>query len=174
MNTQPWHFIVVTKSAVLDRISQQAKQWTLDHEPALAANPHLHGMLSDPSVHILYHAPALIAVATSEPSKWGREGCAMAAQNIMLAAAAQGLGSCWIGLAEGFLNSAAGRELIELSATANVVAPIIIGHPRQMPQPSSRKSPRIVWIDDGNTMTEDGERAEIFGGRGFYGTLVHP
>ena len=37
------------------------------------------------------------------------------------------LGSCWIGLAEDFLNSPAGHDLLKLTADDHVVAPIVVG-----------------------------------------------
>lgn len=175
MNAQPWRFIVITDRALLDRISENGKRWWLDHQPGLSGDAaHLRSVLDDPSLDIFHHAPALIAIATPELTKWNREGCALAAQNIMLAALAHGLGSCWIGLAEGFLNSPGGRELLKLPPAEHVVAPIIIGYPRQMPEPIARQAPHIVWIAEKNTIAEEGEPPEPLLGHGVYGTLIHP
>ena len=54
-------------------------------------------MLNDPKFHIFYHAPVLVVIAAAEPTDWAVEDCALAAENLMLAAYAKGLGTCWIG-----------------------------------------------------------------------------
>jgi len=64
----------------------------------------------------------------------------------MLAAYAAGVGSCWIGFAQGFLNSPKGKTMADLPAACVPVAPIIIGHPKAAMPPVPRKSPEIRWV----------------------------
>ena len=75
-----------------------------------------------------------------------REDAALAAQNLMLMATALGLGSCWIGFAQGWLNTAEGHQILNIPAKALVVAPIIAGQPRTVPPPVERKTPLVSWI----------------------------
>ena len=64
----------------------------------------------------------------------------------MLAARGVGLGTCWIGFAQGWLGTSEGKALLELPATYLPIAPIIVGHPKTVPPPVPRKEPEIRWI----------------------------
>jgi nitroreductase len=72
--------------------------------------------------------------------------CCLAAATLMLAAHGQGLGTCWIGLAEPWLGTPAGRQALGMPAEQAAVAPIIIGHPRGHPAAPPRRPPDIAWI----------------------------
>jgi nitroreductase len=103
-------------------------------------------MLSDPSFQIFYHAPALILISGISQGQWVVEDCALAAAHLMLAAYGLGLGTCWIGFAQGFLNTPEGKAAFSLPATWMPVAPIIVGLPKVVPAPVPRKEPQIRWI----------------------------
>ena len=64
----------------------------------------------------------------------------------MLAAYGLGLGTCWIGFAQGYLGTPAGKEALGLPATWLPVAPLIVGHPRAAPAAVARQEPEIRWI----------------------------
>ena len=175
MNAQPWHFSVVTDSALLDRISEQAKVWLLENEAQTEANTPLRSLLQDHDAHILHRAPALIVIAAEDAQLWAVEGCTLAAANIMLAATELGLGTCWIGLAQDWLNTPEGRKAIGLRSTDQVIAPIAVGHPQRVPAPPPRKQPDVVWIgSEVPPMVEDGGSGERQPDHGFYGSLIHP
>jgi nitroreductase len=71
-NVQPWEFVIVTAKETLERI----------------------GSLCD-NGRFIVQAKACIAVYCSETKYYLEDGCA-ATQNIMLAAAGLGIGSCWV------------------------------------------------------------------------------
>lgn len=147
MNAQPWHFTVVTDAALLDEISRNAKAWLLKSVNDMPRSTHFRDLMSDPNFHLFYHAPALVVI--SAPSgQWAEEDCAVAAQNLMLVAVEHGLGSCWIGFAQGWLDTDQGRQVLGLAAGSKVVAPIILGYPKAPPPSVPRKSPIINWIGD--------------------------
>ncbi|HKQ45784.1 MAG TPA: nitroreductase [Rhizomicrobium sp.] len=146
MNEQPWHFTVVTDAALLDEISRRSKNWMLNALAAMPRPGHFRDLLADPLFHIFYHAPALIVISVPDDRQWSAEDCALAAQNMMLAALEQNLGSCWIGFAQGWLNTEEGLNLLELPRQSRVVAPIIVGYPNAVPPPVPRKPPLITWI----------------------------
>jgi nitroreductase len=85
-------------------------------------------------------------ISSVAESPWAVEDCALAAQNLMLAARAAGLGTCWIGFAEAWLGTPEGKAVLELPATSLPVAPIIVGHPKSAPPPVPRREPEIRWI----------------------------
>jgi nitroreductase len=171
MDEPQWHFTVITRPDMLDQISAGAKAWIKDDEPWLADNDKLRALLRDPDFHMLHHAPVLIVISAPVGAKWSTEGCAAAAQNLMLAATGQGLGSCWIGLARNWLNSPQGRQLIELPADERVLAPIVVGYASEEPAAVARPAPRITWMDE-TIFTEEGERAETASVPGIFGGLV--
>jgi len=146
INQQPWCFVVVREPSRLAHISDQAKAHLLKASLGAPAHP-FRDMLNDPKFHIFYHAPVLVVIAAAQPTDWAVEDCALAAQNLMLAAHATGLGTCWIGFAQHWLTTADGKEAVGLPLTYIPVAPIIIGHPRRKPAPVPRKAPNIRWLE---------------------------
>lgn len=146
VNQQPWAFTVVRDQNLLDRISQRAKAHmlrTLGDGPSAA---HFRPRLSDPNFQIFYHAPVLILISATAEGPWIVEDCALAAENLMLAAYAAGLGTCWIGFAQGFLNSPEGKSVLDIPSAHVPIAPIIVGHPGGTPETVRRKEPEIRWV----------------------------
>jgi nitroreductase len=146
INQQPWCFVVVKNPPLLAHISDRAKAHLLKASLGAAAHP-FRDMLNDPKFHIFYHAPALIVIAAAQPTDWAVEDCALAAENLMLAAYEAGLGTCWIGFAQHWLGTADGKAALDLPPSYVPVAPIIVGHPRRRPAPVPRKTPSIRWLD---------------------------
>lgn len=145
VNRQPWIFTVVQDQDLLDRISVKAKTLMLASTPSGGAGEHFRTLLSDPAYQIFYHAPALIVISGEPDERWVVEDCSLAAQNLMLAACAMGLGTCWIGFAEDYLQSPEGKRAIQLDAGVRPVAPIIVGYPKTLPPPVARKPARVHW-----------------------------
>lgn len=146
VNQQPWTFTVVRDPGLLDRISQEAKAHMLATLPPSPHSAHFRSLLGDPAFHIFYHAPALILISAAAQGPWIVEDCALAAENLMLAAYGAGLGSCWIGFAQSFLGTDHGRDTIGLPAAWVPVAPIIVGYPTVAPPPVPRHAPEIRWV----------------------------
>jgi nitroreductase len=146
VNLQPWSFCVVRDKALLERVSSRAKEHMLNTSPAGLLSHHFQEILGDPKFDIFYHAPVLILISSTEENSWVAENCALAAQNLMLAARAAGLGTCWIGFAQNWLRTRQGKEALNLPAEYVPVAPIIVGHPKAEPPPVQRKEPEICWI----------------------------
>ena len=102
--------------------------------------------MADPANHLLHHAPALILISAVESSTWAAEDCALAAQNLMLAGWSLGLGCCWIGNVQFYLNTPEGKRLLGLPEGCVPVAPIIVGYPASQPVPVPRNEPVVSWI----------------------------
>ena len=143
VNAQPWHFTVIRNPLLLDRISAAAKRHILELTPP--SGP-MREHLSDPLFHIFYHAPVLILISAKD-GDWSKEDSALAAEILMLAACAEGLGSCWIGFAQRWLETKEGRDMVGLPQGYVPVAPIIVGYPRESAPAVPRKPADIRWID---------------------------
>ena len=145
-NEQPWTFTVVRDQALLDRVSEEAKSYLLAALPAGPESDRRRASLTDASFQLFYHAPALIVISGSSQRRWVAEDCALAAQNLMLAAYSSGLGTCWIGLAQSYLNTATGKDALGLPSSWVPVAPIIVGYPKAETPPVARLEPEIRWV----------------------------
>jgi nitroreductase len=146
MNEQPWHFTVITDKAILDEISARAKSWMLANMPEMRQTGHFRDLLADPSFNLFYSAPALVVISVPAGLQWATEDCALAAQNLMLAAVDQGLGTCWVGFAQGWLTSREGRDFLNLAPDKVVAAPIAVGYPKAPQALVPRKAIALSWI----------------------------
>jgi len=145
MNEQPWRFTVVEEQATLDCISSGAKAHLLS-APSGSLPAHLRDILGNPDFQIFYHAPALIVISARTGGPWMIEDCALAAENLMLAACEAGLGTCWIGFAQAWLQTPEGKKTLNLPPECLPMAPIIVGRPKSAAPAVSRKEPHIDWI----------------------------
>lgn len=155
MHLEPWAFVVVQDKAVLKRLSERAKliaQEEARHRELLAApgtpprGSHLT-LLSDPGFNIFYDAGTLIVICGRPMGAFVQADCWLAAENLMLAACAMGLGTCCIGFALPALNTAAVKEELGIPGDVTAVAAIIVGVPRGPIPPVSRKAPEILrWV----------------------------
>jgi nitroreductase len=68
----------------------------------------------------------------------------MAAENLMLAACAIGLGTCVIGSCITALNTPKAKAELGIPAELNAVAPIIVGFPSGATALTSRREPLIL------------------------------
>jgi nitroreductase len=146
MNRQPWTFAVVQDKARLERWSAAAKRHVLASLGARPELQHFRETLASDSFNIFYNAPALIVISATAEDEFTATDCALAAQTLMLAAHAGGLGTCWIGFAHGWLNTPEGRSELGIAPTHVPVAPIILGRPRQSPLAPPRRPPEIRWM----------------------------
>jgi nitroreductase len=77
----------------------------------------------------------------------GEGDCWLAAENFMLAAAAEGLGTCCIGLAQAVLNTAEAKRELGIPEDGAAIVAIIVGVPGETPERSPRKPPQILsWL----------------------------
>jgi nitroreductase len=139
INLQPWSFFVIDDAATLAACSAKAKallQISAADHPELAGLKH---MLASPTFNIFYNAPSLIIVCATTSDEMALKDCCLAAQNLMLAATAADLGTCWIGLAEAWLNTDQAKAELGMPSSFRPVAPIIVGHPSASPPVTSRR-----------------------------------
>ena len=119
VNLQPWHFVVVTDA---------------ERRAALARSTAIAGIVV---MRHMAQAPVLIALCGDERrSSWYVHDCCLASQNLMLAATALGLGTCWIAA----FDPVAAREVLQLPAEVEPVALTPLGYPADRPKQKKRKS----------------------------------
>lgn len=145
MHESPWAFMIIQDKSLLHAISEDAKQSILnkDSHSSLAAK---HGIdiVSQKDFEIFYNANTLILICSRFQGPFVQADCWLAAENLMIAACAKGLGSCVIGFAIETVNTNQWKERLGIPLTMTVVAPIIVGIPSGEPSPIYRKPPKIV------------------------------
>jgi nitroreductase len=104
-NVQPWEFIVVTQAASLEKIA------------SLAENG-----------RFIVQAKACIAVFCSDTKYYLEDGCA-ATENILLAAASLGIGSCWVAGDKKPYAADIG-SLLKVPVSFKLVSLIALGYPK--------------------------------------------
>jgi nitroreductase len=114
-NKQPWHFVVVTDPEIKKELSKGM----------------FNSFIKDTPVTIVGCAHKdLIA------GKWSIVSTTVALQNMVIAAWAMGVGSCWIG----DFNHEKVKKLLGIPERWNVVALVSFGYPAEKPQPRKKKS----------------------------------
>ena len=154
MHAEPWAFVIVQDKPLLKRLSDRAKAILLNDvnaggeltaDPALKAR--LSAMLGDPSFNIFYDAGTLIVICRKHLGAFTEADCWLAAENLMLAACANDLGTCCIGFAIGVLNDPDVKQELKIPDKVTAVVPIIVGFSRGTVEPVPRKSPQVLnWI----------------------------
>ena len=130
MNTQGVRLVAVRDKETRDLLSRM--------------NAAVMGSQNDP----FYGAPCVVVVL-ADPDLYGgwMEDGALALGNMMNAAHALGLGSCWIHRARQMFDAPEGKELLRtwgLPENLRGVGHCILGYPVEVPAPRPRKEGRIV------------------------------
>jgi nitroreductase len=89
MNQQKWHFSVVQNRTLLKKMVQITRTNKLNSDIQF-----LIEKAGSDDYHTYYHASTVVIVSGDQQAKFIMFDCAVAAQNIALAAASLGIGSC--------------------------------------------------------------------------------
>ena len=153
MHTEPCVFAVVQDRAALKRISDRAKgSWIKEAAHYRDLHPGVDAAMAStfaerfasPDFCVFYDASTLIAIGTRPLGPFVVADCWLAAENLMLAACALGLGTCCIGSAVPALNSPDTKSELGIPSDVEIIAPIIVGVAREAATDISRKNPTIV------------------------------
>ncbi|MDD3028788.1 MAG: nitroreductase family protein [Alphaproteobacteria bacterium] len=146
LHQELWAFTVIQDKALLQTISDRAIAHTRESKKDAtdAVSRKILDYVNTPGFNMFYNAPTLIAIGTTRADAMGTADCWLAAENLMLAARARGLGSCVIGMAIVELNHPETKELLGIPPDVTVLAPLIVGTPASEPSVGMRKPPSIV------------------------------
>jgi nitroreductase len=116
---EPWEFVVLTQPAMLRWVSRTAD-----------------------TGQFIVNAAACIAVLCKETKYYLEDGCA-ATENILLAARAHGLGSCWVA---GDKKPYAPAVCKHLGAPEGyrLISLVALGYPAESPNPSKRPVSKVL------------------------------
>jgi nitroreductase len=139
----PWSLCVIEGVERLAGYGDRAKQYASLHQPA----PHAWSWSERPDFKVFWDAPALVVFCARRGNPETPFDCCRAAQNLLLAAHARGLGSCWVGAPLPWLASAGVAAELGLPADGDPVVAVILGHPAEHPVGSPRPEPEIRWCE---------------------------
>lgn len=149
-NLQPWSFLVVKNKDVMRKISEHGKKSMIPIlEPMKDVSPKARDFLvflKTKGTDMFYNAPVLVIILGNKNAPTVDYDCAMAAQNMMLAAQSRDIGSCWIGgvqpalMDEGFLKELGAPEGYK------AVAPLIFGYPKGKTEMPEKIEPQVKWL----------------------------
>lgn len=111
-NAQPWHFIVITESEMKEKLSRG--RW--------------NSFIKDSAFTVVGCGYA--------DNEWSTVDVTIALQNMVIAAEAQGVGSCWIGDFE----EKEVKELLGIPDNLKVIALVSFGYPAEKPSMADKKS----------------------------------
>jgi len=111
-NVQPWHFVVVTEPKIKEELA--SGRW--------------NRFIKDSAVTIIG--------CGYKDNEWATIDVTIALENMVIAAEAQGVGSCWIGDFE----EKEVKKLLDIPENLKVVALVSLGYPAEKPSPEAKKS----------------------------------
>ena len=127
MTKDPWRFVVVRDKQTLSRLAAL--------HPGAA-------MLSSAAMAIVVCGD--LDAAFERQLSYLLQDCSAAIENLLLAAHAQGLGACWVGIHPGEPLIKRVKELLSLPASFVPVAAVSLGQPGEQPPPRTRYNPDCV------------------------------
>lgn len=144
LNLQPWVFAVLHGHRLLRGYSERAKCHLVATYPA-TFEVHLRSELyEDPNYDLFHGADTLIVIYAVAGRLHPNEECCLAAENLMLAAHALGLGTCPIGFARPWLDLPETKRELEVPEQYTAVFPVVVGYPAEAVAPTPRDPPNVV------------------------------
>ncbi|ACT48313.1 nitroreductase family protein [Methylotenera mobilis] len=146
MHIEPWAFVIIQGKKILKELSDQIKVMLVTHTQSEQQQPSVKffEQLIKQDFNIFYNASTLILICSNTSLTASEADCWLAAENLILAACAMGLGTCIIGCAAPVLNLSEIKTKLGIASEFTVVAPIIVGHPSDTPVRSPRKHPKVL------------------------------
>lgn len=121
-----------------------ATSYVSREQPSIADDPKL--------TNAFYDAPTVITFFAPKQFLFSVDDCAVAAENMMLAADALGIGSCYIGQGWPAFADPYGQEVLKnwrIPTDHYAVMQLVLGYPREgdrHPTPKPRKEDRVLYI----------------------------
>jgi nitroreductase len=146
-NNQPCRFTIVNCKKTMKALSDESKANLLDDfaKNKTSLNPSYVDLLKDINFNVFYNAPCVIYIIGSTSVGSLDWDCALAVSYIMFSAASRDLGTCWVHLGS-YIRDSQLKAVLGIPDGCRIVAPIIIGHPKEIPAASERHAAEILRV----------------------------
>jgi nitroreductase len=159
--SQPWRFVVVQDEEFKKKLLQTTLPlWKQTIESTKNTYPEIYRMaksiydaVDEPKDTIYYNAPVIIFIIGPASNA---VSCALACQNIMIAAQSLGLGSCYAAFGAVVKSNTDIVQTLELKEHEQIYGPILIGYPKSEISDTlaqvfesiapNKKDPIIKWV----------------------------
>lgn len=139
--TSTWKLCVIEGAERLAAYGARAKAYARDHQPP--GNPWTWP--DRPGFEVFWNAPSAVVFCARVGHPEAPFDCCRAAQNLLVAACALGLGTCWVGAPIPWLTSPGIADELGLPAGFEASAVVLIGHPAESPVGQPRPRPDVMW-----------------------------
>jgi len=144
MNLQPWAFAVFHGRRLLRDYAERAKRHLVATYPTMFELHSRSELYENPGYDVFHGADTLIVIYATAGRLNPNEDCCLAAENLMLAAHALGLGTCPIGFARPWLNLPETKRELGVPGEYTAVFPVVVGYPAGPTEPTPRAAPNVV------------------------------
>ena len=146
-NRQEWRFVIVNNRDMIQRISDESKANAIKN---IEADPSAYmrryeAVLRNKQHNVFYNAPCLIIILGPIDNHTLEIDCTLIACYIMFSAVERGLGTCWIGMGS-FIKDPKLLNELGITDDLEIVAPLILGYPKRIPEAAKRKDPQILGV----------------------------
>ena len=128
-NAQPWEFVVVTNEELLAGLREILP----------------YGKFQAPAAIFVCGNPEKAFNPTGK--RYWVQDCSAATENILLAATALGLGSCWIGIHPKRILAARVKEFLNMPPAVTPLCAVYVGFPKFTGKPKSKYDPGRIHFD---------------------------
>ena len=154
---QPWRFVVVEDPDFKQKLVQATLPFWKKSFESMEENPEfsdyyakakkLYEVMDEPKDMVYYSAPIILFVIG--PAR-NTVSCALACENIMIAAQSFGLGCCYVGFGSLVKGDADVVKALELTDDEQIYGPIVLGYLKDLPEEralrTKKKGPTVKWI----------------------------
>jgi nitroreductase len=153
---QPWRFVVVDDPQFRLKLIQttlpiwkRATEGMKEMQPEMYENiTRQYEEMEEPKDMVYHSAPVILFVIGLADFA---VSCALACENIMVAATSLGLGSCYVGFGAMVTGNADVVEALELAEGERIYGPIVLGYPDEESSAlasirPTKKEPKVKWI----------------------------
>lgn len=137
-----WKVCVIEGADRLEAYGARAKEYARANLPRGQ-----HGSWAErPEFKVFWNAPAVVLFCARASNPEAPFDCCRAAQNLLVAAHACGLGTCWVGAPLPWLRAPGVAEELHLPSGFSVAAAVLVGHPDEQPVGEPRPPPEVLWL----------------------------
>ncbi len=140
----PWMFNVIDDAARIAEYGPRALRFVRDHRPEGPG----YAWVDRAEFSVFFNAPAVVVISGRGDNAQAPFECCRAGQNLMIAAHARGLGTCWVGSPMLWLADPEVKAELRIPPDHTAMAVFTLGYPAATPAPALREKPRIIWIGD--------------------------